>query len=50
MGNKRSAASSEAPSARPDTPFLGKDQPNSPGAVLGFRPKNVTDEMVYAFL
>jgi len=24
----------------------GKDQPNSPGTVLGFRPKNVTDEMV----
>jgi coupling of ubiquitin conjugation to ER degradation protein 1 len=32
------------------TPFLGKDQPNSPGAVLGFRPKNVTDEMVHTFL
>lgn len=29
---------------------LGKDQPNSPGAVLGFRPKNVTDEMVHIFL
>lgn len=25
---------------------LGKEQPNSPSAVLGFRPKNVTDEMV----
>ncbi|KAF9787986.1 hypothetical protein BJ322DRAFT_1106017 [Thelephora terrestris] len=24
----------------------GKEQPNSPGVVLGFRPKNVTDEMV----
>lgn len=24
----------------------GKEQPNSPGAVLGFRPKHVTDEMV----
>lgn len=25
----------------------GKEQPNSPGAVLGFRPKHVTDEMVH---
>jgi coupling of ubiquitin conjugation to ER degradation protein 1 len=28
---------------------LGKEQPNSPGVVLGFRPKNVTDEMVRTF-
>ena len=41
---------SEASSPRTDPPFLGKDQPNSPGATLGFRPKNVTDEMVHAFL
>ena len=31
-------------------PSPGKDQPNSPGTVLGFRPKSVTDEMVHAFL
>lgn len=28
---------------------LGKEQSNSPGAVLGFRPKHVTDEMVHIF-
>lgn len=30
-------------------PALGKEQPNGPGAVLGFRPKHVTDEMVHIF-
>lgn len=28
---------------------LGKEQPNGPGAILGFRPKHVTDEMVHIF-
>jgi coupling of ubiquitin conjugation to ER degradation protein 1 len=27
----------------------GKEQPNNPGAVLGFRPKHATDEMVCIF-
>jgi hypothetical protein len=33
----------------PPTLSLGKEQSNSPGAALGFRPKHVTDEMVHIF-